>query len=194
MWRNIIGQALFQITILFVLLYQAQNIPQLGLPSELLAWTTKDHVVHTTIVFNTFVLCQLFNEINARKLGNEFNVLKGLFSNYIFLVIMAFTVTVQYLIVQYGGDFTGTAPLTRKQWLACIAIGAFSLPWGAFLRLIPVPTAGMQIFAQRTPSEPDGEFREAKQTNLRFRAAGQNIMKANSVLKGLRRRSTVNRF
>lgn len=29
---------------------------------------------HYTMVFNTFVLCQLFNEINARKLRGEWNV------------------------------------------------------------------------------------------------------------------------
>jgi hypothetical protein len=27
-------------------------------------------VLRTTVVFNTFVWCQLFNEINARKLNN----------------------------------------------------------------------------------------------------------------------------
>jgi len=194
MWRNIIGQASFQIVILFVLLYQAHNIPQLELPSELLSWTSKDHVVRTTIVFNTFVLSQLFNEFNARKLGNEFNVFKGVFSNAIFIIIMIFTVAVQYLIVQYGGEFTDTAPLSPKQWLVCAAIGAFSLPWGAFLRLIPVPTSGTQVYAEYT-TEPDVEIREAKQSNLlRLRSAGQKVVRANSVIQGLRRRTSANRF
>jgi len=174
-------------------MYQGHNIPQLGLPSDLLSWTSKDHITHTTILFNTFVICQLFNEINARKLGNEFNIFKGMFRNGIFIGIMIFTVVVQALIVQYGGDFTATAPLSQKQWLACIVIGAFTLPWGAFLRLIPVPTAGVQTFTE-IPIEGQQEIRESKQTNLKFRSASQKIMRTNSVIQGLRKRTSLNRF
>jgi Ca2+ transporting ATPase len=43
-------------------------------------------------VFHTFVVCQLFNEVNARKIHGEFNVLSGLFNNYLYLAIMAFQV------------------------------------------------------------------------------------------------------
>lgn len=43
---------------------------------------------------------------------------------------MAFTVSVQYLIVQYGGVFTATIPLNTEQWLFCICVGFLSLPLG----------------------------------------------------------------
>jgi Ca2+-transporting ATPase len=142
MWRNIIGQALYQIIVLFVLMYVAHWIPALELPGVLSAWTTTHHIIHTTIIFNSFVFCQLFNEINSRKLGNELNVFSGLFSNQIFWIVMVFTVTVQVLIVQYGGEFAGTHPLTTTQWGVCIAIGALCIPYGFILRLIPLSTAG----------------------------------------------------
>jgi hypothetical protein len=51
---------------------------------------------------------------------------------------MGFTITVQFLIVQYGGDFASTRPLSARQWLACIGLGSISLPWGFILRCIPV--------------------------------------------------------
>src|SRR5690349_21393265 len=73
MWRNIVGQAIFQVLTLFVLMYRAQSLSWLELPGNLSAWTDHHHTLHTTIIFNTFVLCQLFNEINSRKLGNGKN-------------------------------------------------------------------------------------------------------------------------
>jgi hypothetical protein len=55
---------------------------------------------------------------------------------------MAFTVLVQVLIVQYGGDFAQTRALTFEQWQACFVIGFVSLPYGFFLRFISVSNEG----------------------------------------------------
>lgn len=51
MWKMIIGQAIFQVVVTLVLLYSSV----LNYPS--------DSVVLQTVVFNTFVFCQIFNEI-----------------------------------------------------------------------------------------------------------------------------------
>lgn len=50
---------------------------------------------HYTIIFNTFVLMQLFNEINARKIHGERNVFDGIFANPIFCSIVLGTFAVQ---------------------------------------------------------------------------------------------------
>ena len=48
---------------------------------------------HYTFLFNTFVFLQVFNEINSRKLGErDFNVFAGFFNNWLFLVILIFTI------------------------------------------------------------------------------------------------------
>jgi len=183
MWRNVIGQALYQLVVMFTLLMFAQNIPQLGLPASRAAWTEEHHELLTTIVFNTFVLCQLFNELNCRKLGNELNILSGLFTNTIFWAVMVFTVAVQAIIVQYGGEFASTHALTRDQWLFCIAVGAGSLPWGLILRIFIRPGA---------PVRPSGalpanvELRPVKKT---LNEASREIVRMNSVVGALRRRS-----
>ncbi len=46
---------------------------------------------HLTMVFNTFVMMTLFNEINARKIHGQRNVFKGFFSNPMFYGIWALT-------------------------------------------------------------------------------------------------------
>lgn len=50
---------------------------------------------HYTIIFNTFVMMQLFNEINARKIHGERNVFDGIFRNPIFCSIVFGTFAMQ---------------------------------------------------------------------------------------------------
>jgi hypothetical protein len=95
--------------------------------------------LHFTIFFHTFVFLQLFNEINSRKiLEGEFNIFANFFDNYLFIMILAFTVVVQILLVQYGGEAVKCSPLTVQQHLMCIFIGFFSLVVGFFVKLIPL--------------------------------------------------------
>lgn len=56
---------------------------------------------HYTLIFNTFVMMQLFNEINARKIHGERNVFDGIFRNPIFcsIVFGTFVVQVQHILV-----------------------------------------------------------------------------------------------
>jgi len=80
---------------------------------------------------------QLFNEINARKLGEkEFNVFAGFFNNFLFLGILIATMIIQYLLVQYGGPSVRTTPLSQENHLICLGIGAFSLIWGVIIKVI----------------------------------------------------------
>ena len=139
MWRNIFGQGLFQIIILTIVLFKGPvifNVPS-SLGSESGPWNP-DIAVHYTIFFQIFVFMQVFNEINCRKLKKEeLNVFKGFFNNWLFITIEFFTVVVQILIVQFGGGFIRTAPLTVNQHLICFAIGALSLIIGLLVKWVP---------------------------------------------------------
>ncbi|XP_075967842.1 plasma membrane calcium-transporting ATPase 1 isoform X3 [Anarhichas minor] len=95
MMKNILGQGVFQLIIIFTLLFAGEkifdidsgrNTPLHAPPSE-----------HYTIVFNTFVLMQLFNEINARKIHGERNVFDGIFNNLIFCSIVFGTFIIQVI-------------------------------------------------------------------------------------------------
>ena len=50
------------------------------------------------MVFNTFVMMTLFNEINARKIHGQRNVLKGFFSNPIYYIIWFVTFVGQVML------------------------------------------------------------------------------------------------
>jgi len=129
MWHNIIGQAAFQLFVNLTILYFGASI--FGVP--------KDSVLHRTLIFNIFVFCQIFNELNSRKLGTEMNIFTGFFTNHICVGVLVFTVFVQILIIQFGGEFASTVPLSCGQWFACIAIGALGLPMSMLIKLVPVP-------------------------------------------------------
>ena len=83
---------------------------------------------------------QIFNEINARKLGvKEYNVFGGFFNNPLFLLILLSTMAIQYFMVQFGGASVRTIPISNELHLYCMGIGAFSLIWGLFVKaFLPV--------------------------------------------------------
>uniref|UniRef100_A0A3P9N5K5 Calcium-transporting ATPase n=1 Tax=Poecilia reticulata TaxID=8081 RepID=A0A3P9N5K5_POERE len=135
MMKNILGHAVYQLITIFTLLFvgeklfnidSGRNTPLHAPPSE-----------HYTIVFNTFVLMQLFNEINARKIHGERNVFEGVFNNPIFCSIVFGTFIIQILIVQIGGKPFSCVALTLDQWLWCTFLGFGSLLWGQIISSIP---------------------------------------------------------
>lgn len=135
MIKNIGCHALFQLTILILLVFQGPklfNIPS-GIGAPLFAPPSE----HFTIIFNAFVMMTLFNEINSRKVHGERNVFKHLLSNRMFCIIWISTFIAQILIVQFGGKWFSTAPLTLSQWLLCFGLGVFELVLGQIVASIP---------------------------------------------------------
>ncbi|KAM4880038.1 plasma membrane calcium-transporting ATPase 2-like [Sylvia borin] len=135
MLRNILGHAAYQLLVIFTLLFAGEvlfdidsgrSAPLHAPPSE-----------HFTIIFNTFVLMQLFNELNARKLHGERNVFEGVCANPIFCAIVLGTFAVQVLIVQFGGKPFSCSPLSAEQWLWCLFVGVGELVWGQVLVCVP---------------------------------------------------------
>uniref|UniRef100_A0A0K0EKG1 Calcium-transporting ATPase n=1 Tax=Strongyloides stercoralis TaxID=6248 RepID=A0A0K0EKG1_STRER len=136
MVKNIVGHAIYQLIILFLLLFFAdQIIPGVsnGREAPLGAPPSK----HFTVIFNAFVLMTLFNEINSRKIHNERNIFKGIFTNPIFCTIWIVTFISQILIIQFGGYWFSTAPLDIIQWSVCLGLGLSELIWGQVISTIP---------------------------------------------------------
>jgi len=134
MWWFIIMHAAYQLAIVYFILYGGPAV--WGYPSGHDANGVRTE--HYTMVFNTFVLLQLFNEINARKLRGEVNVFKGFFSNWFFVIIMVVQFTCQILIVEFGGEAFKCTPLSWNLWLWCVLMGAGELVWNQIINLIPV--------------------------------------------------------
>lgn len=123
MWRNILGQVAYQLLILIVMLYSVpwwfgkgynlvdnENISFFG--------SNPDDVFkqeHYTMLFHTFVLMNLFNQLNSRKLGwRDFNIFDQFFNNFYFLLIVVLEFAAQYFIIEFGGSIFRTAPLNLE--------------------------------------------------------------------------------
>lgn len=120
MTKNILGHAVYQLVLIFTLLFvgmysyfavwlqhdtsqaeiKHQHFVPLGekifdIDSGRHAPLHSPPSEHYTIIFNTFVMMQLFNEINARKIHGERNVFDGIFKNPIFCSIVFGTFAIQ---------------------------------------------------------------------------------------------------
>lgn len=128
MIRNILAQSVTQLALLLVLLFASDSMFDFESGST----------VHYTVIFNTFVFWQVFNEFNARSLFDDWRVFHGVAKNPIFIAVIFVTAGMQAFIVEVGGSFTKTTGLTGHQWLVSIAFGALAFPIGFLMRFIPV--------------------------------------------------------
>ena len=131
MWRNIFFQSVFQILLLGYLL-TPEGASDFGVEYK------GTDMKHQTVIFNVFVLCQVFNEFNARSIGDDKDVFRGLFTNPIFVGIIIATVAVQYGLVEYGGDFFRTSSLNQDQWIKSALLASLTLPIGGLMRIFPL--------------------------------------------------------
>ncbi|KAK7928455.1 putative calcium P-type ATPase [Apiospora marii] len=157
MWKMIIGQAIYQLVITLLIYY--------GSPSILSYDDNIEKAQLNTLVFNTFVWMQIFNQwkqvsialsyysqrifiwIINRRLDNKFNIFEGLFQNWFFIGINTLMCGAQVLIIFVGGDAFNivrvdmngqkSPPQTGAQWGYAIFLGILSIPVGAIIRLIP---------------------------------------------------------
>ncbi|XP_045518773.1 plasma membrane calcium-transporting ATPase 2 isoform X5 [Pieris brassicae] len=153
MMKNILGQAVYQLFIIFSLLFVGDRM--LNIPSGRGQALGTEPTQHFTIIFNTFVMMTLFNEINARKIHGQRNVFEGLFTNPIFYSIWIGTAFSQVIIIQFGGMAFSTAGLTLEQWLWCLFFGAGTLVWGQLVTSIPTRKIPKKLSWGRGQPDPE---------------------------------------
>ncbi|KAJ5890890.1 Calcium-transporting ATPase 2 [Penicillium subrubescens] len=134
MWKMILGQAIYQLAVTFMLYFAGDKILGAHLDDTDLDHRSKQL---STVVFNTFVWMQIFNEFNNRRLDNKFNIFEGMLRNYWFLSINAVMVGGQVMIVYVGGQAFGVTRLSGILWAVCIICALGCLPWAVVLRTIP---------------------------------------------------------
>nr|GMD75588.1 putative calcium-transporting ATPase 13, plasma membrane-type [Ipomoea batatas] len=126
MWRNLLAQALYQISILLVLQFRGESIFKV------------DNGVNGMLISNTFVLCQVFNQFNARNLEKK-NFFPGIHKNKLFVGTICITVVLQVVMMEFLYKFTNTGRLNCGQWGLCLGLAAISWPIGWVVKCLPVP-------------------------------------------------------
>ncbi|KAM7501058.1 hypothetical protein LguiA_025472 [Lonicera macranthoides] len=113
MRRNIVTQALYQTAILVTFRFKGEAIIDIN------------HKVSETMIFNCFVLCQVFNQFNAREL-ERMNVFKGIHQDHWLWLAVGGTALLQEAFIEIAHIVSGSARLTGKQYAICLLIGMVS--------------------------------------------------------------------
>ncbi|ESK85120.1 calcium-transporting atpase [Moniliophthora roreri MCA 2997] len=130
MFKQIIIQAIYQITVLLIFHF-------LGLRILSLADEEHNRKIVKTLVFNAFVFAQIFNSVNSRRLDSQLNIFEGMHRNLYFVVITLLEIAIQVLIVFVGGAAFQVVRVAGREWGISLALGFVAIPLGAVIRLLP---------------------------------------------------------
>lgn len=94
---------------------------------------------HFTYCFNTFVIMQLFNFLNSRKLDDSINTFEGISKNPTFIFIVFFIAILQFTIVTLGffAFNVATWGLGPLGWAFCFIVGSFGILVDFVIKFIP---------------------------------------------------------
>ncbi|TID07716.1 Calcium-transporting ATPase 2 [Colletotrichum higginsianum] len=130
MWKMILGQAVYQLAVMFTLHYAGDALFR---PA-----TAADRASLQTMVFNVYVWMQFFNQHNCRRVDNRLNIwYQGVLRNPWFLGVQCATVAGQMVIIWKGGQAFDTRPLSGPQWAWSMLFGVLVIPLGAAVRQVP---------------------------------------------------------
>jgi len=153
MWKMIVGQSIYQFALILTLNFAGDAI--LGYNrTDPEGIRVQDEILRA-LIFNVYVFCQLFNQVNCRSLTRNLNIFKGLHKNVWFMGIMAIEVGLQVLIVYVGGAAFSVVKLDGTNWAISVIAGLISWPIGLLIRLIP--TKPIDLILIRFGLMPDPE-------------------------------------
>ena len=154
---NIVSQAIFQISVLTIIIFYGDYLFNVPSDRQLDHFTWNNvNGYHFTIFFNIFVYMQVFNSINARKLQkDEYNVFTGIFGNWLYLMIQTIIIVGQVILVTFGGRAVRTHALTMNQHLYCLGIAACTLVWGFFVKLLPIDVSEEETKGEEQLKTPE---------------------------------------
>ena len=117
---------------------------------------------HNTLMFQTFMMMNLFNMFNCRKLGSkeepDMNIFQNIHHNWWFLIIWLAEVNMQFLMVGYSrfGTIFSTTPITLGMHLTALGCGLGSWAVGAIVRKTPYEWTS--IFPQLDENEDEAKL------------------------------------
>ena len=105
----------------------------------LLVWMNKDgevSVYELSAFFTIFVMMQFWNMFNARTLGTNRSAFYKLGENRQFLMIAVLIFGLQIIIIEFGGGFFRTEPLSLQHWIMIVLSTSMVLWLGEAKRFI----------------------------------------------------------
>ncbi|KAL7169084.1 hypothetical protein ACSBR2_034169 [Camellia fascicularis] len=134
MWRNIIGQSIYQLAVLGTFNFHGKNLLRLEGSDA----------------------TNVFNEINSHDI-EKISVFCGMFKSRVFIAVMVSTVTFQVIIVEFLGTFASTVPLSWQLRLLSVLLGSLSIPIAVVLKCILVEKSTPKHYDgyESLPSGPD---------------------------------------
>ncbi|CAL8990428.1 unnamed protein product [Prunus brigantina] len=119
-WKRLLFQGVYQIVAILIINFQGWS---------LLKSYTSGHAikVKNTMIFNTFVVCQVIHQLEARKKGILSKPKKWITSNYLFMGIAGTILISQFIIIEFLGKAFLTVALNQKEWQFSLTLGFFEM-------------------------------------------------------------------
>jgi magnesium-transporting ATPase (P-type) len=142
--------AVYQILIMLVLIYFGGLMffeTSFNLVTEPLRNSNNqgtDRMKLNTIMFYTFILMNLFNQINCRSLDKDnINAFLHIHKNFVFIFVVLLEFIITFMMVRagevnLGSSIFGTAPLTTTCHIVCWVLGASVLAVNIVVKRIPL--------------------------------------------------------
>lgn len=150
MWKNITGMIIYISTVMFVMFWFNEDFWGFTYGMEEDMFSSGDPTNKCkafTMLFNIFIWMHIFNLINCRDISEKkFNPFRSIFSNKLFLFVLAGTISFQYVMVEYGGVLARTSGLTNKQHSFSILIGSSCLFASMILKKLPEKVTNLLYF------------------------------------------------
>ncbi|KAG5437806.1 hypothetical protein PCANB_000520 [Pneumocystis canis] len=131
MWKMIVGQSIYQLFVTLLLHFFGNIIFKYDQGDASLSGTLP------TLIFNTFVFMQIFNEFNCWRLNNDASVLEGIRSNPWYIFVNIIMILGQIIIIFFGNKAFHVKPLNTEQWIISIFLGGLSIPVSTLINCIP---------------------------------------------------------
>lgn len=164
MWRNIVVQCVYQVSVILCLMYfgififvDSYNLVMAEVQTD------KNKMQMNTMIFFTYFCMNMFNQINSRVTDeNEINAFKTLHNNLIFWLVIAGEITLTHFMMlfgdtEFGSAILGVTKLTWIQYMTAWTLGALSLPMMIVAKKIPVkPFEKLMLKFDLEKENPDG--------------------------------------
>ncbi|OBT53106.1 hypothetical protein VE04_07948 [Pseudogymnoascus sp. 24MN13] len=129
MWKMILAQSIYKLVVLLIIHFGGDAIFSYHSEGE--------RAQLRTMVFNTFVWMQIFNQYNNRRIDNKLNIFEGITRNWLFIGINLSMIVGQVIIILISGRALQVVRLNGAQWGYSIVLGFLSIPVAVITRFIP---------------------------------------------------------